>query len=59
MGGVDIVVFTGGIGENSSMVRQFAMEGLEFLGFHLDKKLNKNNYLSFGKRMFCGGDKAW
>jgi acetate kinase len=43
MGGVDAVVFTGGIGENSSMVRQVTMEGLEFLGMHLDKSLNQNN----------------
>jgi acetate kinase len=40
MGGVDAVVFTGGIGENSSMVREATMDGLEFLGFHLDKNMN-------------------
>jgi acetate kinase len=54
MGGVDVVVFTGGIGENSSMVRQAAMDGLEFLGFHLDKTLN-NQKIS-GERIISKND---
>ena len=41
MGGVDAVVLTGGIGENSTAVRKAALSGLEFLGVKLDaEKLN-------------------
>ena len=40
MGGVDAICFTGGIGENSSMTRERALEGLEFLGVELDKEIN-------------------
>ena len=36
MGGVDAVIFTGGIGENSSIVRARSMAGLEFMGASLD-----------------------
>ncbi|MDI3478278.1 MAG: acetate kinase [Thermoanaerobacterium sp.] len=41
MGGVDVIVFTAGIGENGPEVREFILDGLEFLGFKLDK--DKNN----------------
>jgi acetate kinase len=41
MGGLDIIVFTGGIGENSSMVRELALSELDFLGIQLDDKLNQ------------------
>ncbi len=40
MGGVDAVVFTGGIGENSSIVRARAMAGLEFMGASIDPARN-------------------
>jgi acetate kinase len=40
MGGVDAVLFTGGIGENAADVREAACEGLSFLGITLDKELN-------------------
>jgi len=40
MGGVDAVVFTGGIGENSADVRKAACEGLEFLGIDIDDDKN-------------------
>jgi acetate kinase len=40
MGGVDAVLFTGGIGENACDVREAACEGLEFLGITLDKEKN-------------------
>jgi acetate kinase len=36
MGGIDAIVFTAGIGENSVLVRQMVSEGLEFLGAKLD-----------------------
>ncbi|MCT4643747.1 MAG: acetate kinase [Carboxylicivirga sp.] len=41
MGGVDIVVFTGGIGENGDDTRAGVCEGLEFLGVEVDPKINK------------------
>ena len=41
LGGADIIVFTGGIGENSSLIREKALEGLEFFGIILDKEKNK------------------
>lgn len=41
MGGVDVVVFTAGIGENAWKVRKGACEGLEFLGIKIDP--DKNN----------------
>jgi acetate kinase len=41
MGGVDAVVFTGGVGERSSAVRRRAAEGLGFLGFELDETANE------------------
>lgn len=40
MGGVDAVVFTGGIGENSPEVRKASCEGLEFLGIDIDEAKN-------------------
>jgi len=38
MGGVDIIVFTAGVGENQPSVRQGVCEGLEFLGVKIDKE---------------------
>ena len=40
MGGVDIIIFAGGVGENQADCREAALEGLEFLGVELDKELN-------------------
>ena len=41
MGGVDIILFTGGIGENAWWQREAISEGLEFLGAKIDKKVNE------------------
>jgi len=41
MGGVDVVVFTAGIGENAWKARKGACEGLEFLGIKIDLGKNK------------------
>lgn len=41
MGGVDAIIFTAGIGENSQETRAEACEGLEFLGVKIDPKKNK------------------
>ncbi|MBQ8613874.1 MAG: acetate kinase, partial [Ruminiclostridium sp.] len=40
MGGLDAVIFTGGIGENADAVRAGACEGMEYFGIKLDKELN-------------------
>ena len=41
MGGVDVIVFTAGIGENSIELRERVMEGMSFLGAAIDKEKNK------------------
>lgn len=41
LGGVDIIVFTGGVGENQASCRAGACEGLEFMGVKLDEAKNK------------------
>jgi acetate kinase len=43
MGGLDAIVLTGGIGENSDIVREMALSDLEFLGITIDDKLNKSS----------------
>ncbi len=41
MGGVDAIVFTGGIGENSALVRHRTLQNLAFLGARLCEKKNR------------------
>lgn len=41
MGGIDLLVFSGGIGANNAYVRQAACHGLEFLGIAIDHERNK------------------
>ncbi|NSL51296.1 acetate kinase [Calidifontibacillus erzurumensis] len=41
MGGVDAIIFTAGIGENSDVVRARVLQGLEFMGVYWDEELNK------------------
>jgi len=41
MGGVDIIVFTGGVGENSSETRFEVCKDLEFIGIEFDKSANR------------------
>jgi len=43
LGGVDTLVFAGGIGENSPVIRSRICNGLEFLGIELEEKQNKAN----------------
>lgn len=42
MGGVDAILFTGGIGQNSPMVRHRVAQRLDFLGAQLDEDLNRD-----------------
>ncbi|WP_243386050.1 acetate kinase [Bacillus kexueae] len=41
MCGVDAIIFTAGIGENSDVVRERVLRGLEFMGVYWDPALNK------------------
>ena len=40
LGGIDAVVFTGGVGENSALVRSAALRGLSRLGIEVDEERN-------------------
>ncbi len=41
MGGVDLIVFTGGVGENSCEMREAVCSGLEFMGVKFDAEANR------------------
>ncbi|HLN52534.1 MAG TPA: acetate kinase [Lentimicrobium sp.] len=53
MGGVDAIVFTGGVGENDSATRKYSTQGLEFMGIKFDDQ--KNNGLR-GKEAIISAD---
>ncbi|NDV46598.1 acetate kinase [Paludibacter sp. 221] len=40
LNGVDVIVFTGGVGENQTGTREYVCEGLSYLGIKFDKELN-------------------
>ena len=40
MGGVDLVIFTGGVGENSSDLRRWVCKDMEFMGIKIDDSIN-------------------
>ena len=48
LNGLDAIIFTAGIGENSSLMRKLACENLDFIGINLDKE--KNNVRSAALR---------
>jgi len=43
LGGIDALVFTGGIGENAAPIRARILEGTEFLGLSVDQRRNAEN----------------
>jgi acetate kinase len=43
LGGVDTLVFAGGIGENAPLIRTRVCDGLQFLGIELDERRNTTN----------------
>jgi len=43
LGGLDTLVFAGGVGENAPLIRERACDGIEFLGIALDQKRNAEN----------------
>ncbi|WP_188453941.1 acetate kinase [Virgibacillus oceani] len=48
MSGVDAIIFTAGVGENSSTIREKVLTGLEFMGVYWDPSLNQTR----GKETF-------
>ncbi|MFC2088002.1 acetate/propionate family kinase [Calditrichota bacterium] len=48
LGGIDAIVFTGGIGENSVLIRKETLSDMQFFGINVDQK--KNNAKSTGER---------
>lgn len=40
LGGVDVIAFTGGIGENQASTREYICRSLDYLGVHFDAELN-------------------
>ena len=44
--GVDVLIFTAGIGENASLIRQLVCQKLGFLGIKIDQQKNQRNALS-------------
>ena len=50
LGGLDTLVFAGGIGENCPVVRSRICEGLGFLGIGLDEKQNRKNARIISKK---------
>ena len=44
MGGLDAIVFTAGIGENTASIRERALTGLEFLGVDFDREINDKTF---------------
>lgn len=49
LGSLDMITFTGGIGENDSLVRKEILEGLSIFGVELDAEANENR--SLGDRL--------
>ncbi|MDO9153258.1 MAG: acetate kinase [Paludibacter sp.] len=44
LNGVDVLVFTGGVGENQTSTREYVCNGLAFMGLKIDNDLNAQTY---------------
>jgi acetate kinase len=53
LGGLDLLVFTGGIGEHSPLIREGACRGLDALGISLDEPRNEANERSIHAATSC------
>lgn len=40
MGGLDLLIFTGGVGENQTTTRKYVCEDMQYMGIEIDKTLN-------------------
>lgn len=58
LGGVDAVVFTAGVGENAGVIREKALEGLEFMGIDLDHEKNLKTFSKHGESEITKPDSA-
>lgn len=56
--GVDAVVFTAGVGENAGVIREKALEGLEFMGIDLDHEKNLKTFSKHGESEITKPDSA-
>ncbi len=43
LGGIDVLIFTGGIGEHASHIREQVCRDTEWLGLQIDENLNRKN----------------
>lgn len=55
LGGVDVIIFTGGVGENQTNTREYVCEGLGFMGVKIDNELNA---FSHGKEVLLSTPKS-
>ena len=58
MGGVDVITFAGGVGENGPDVREDVLSGLEFMGVKIDKEKNnvrgkETEFTAEGSKVRC------
>lgn len=53
IGGLDLLVFTGGIGEHAWQIRQAVCQDFEWLGIEMDAELNKTNQLAINSSKSC------
>src|SRR5665647_2622358 len=44
LGGADVIIFTGGVGENQAITRDYVCSGLGFMGVKIDKELNSKSH---------------
>jgi acetate kinase len=58
LGGLDALVFTAGIGENSPLVRKESCQGLEFLGIQIDDARNERASGKQAKQIQTDGSKV-
>lgn len=59
MGGLESLVFTGGIGENDPYIRERVCEGLGFLGIEIDPERNKVTVGGKEGKISCGPCEVW
>lgn len=48
MGGLDALIFCGGIGENASVIRQMVLQDMDFLGLSVNQTANNSNQQNIG-----------
>jgi len=56
LGRVDAIVFTAGVGENATIIREKALEGLEELGIKIDKEKNSKTFSKSGETEISTSD---